>query len=68
MLPPDAQREAIDFIDFLKGRYVKNNKDQQESPLAIPIEKEAFVGIWKNREDLQDSSAWVKQIRESDWK
>ena len=68
ILPPNAQREVIDFIDFLKTRYAVNNESQKQASLATPIEKEAFIGMWHNRKDMEDSSEWVKQIRTNDWK
>lgn len=26
-----------------------------------------FVGMWKDRNDLADSSNWVRQLRQSEW-
>jgi len=68
ILPPNAQREVVDFIDFLKTRYVTESKDQKRTSSATPIEDETFIGMWHNRKDLKDSSEWVKQIRTNDWK
>lgn len=31
------------------------------------LENEPFVGMWKDREDLKDSSQWVRQIRQQEW-
>lgn len=33
----------------------------------ISIKDDPGVGMWKDREDLQDSSAWVRQIRKQEW-
>ena len=30
-------------------------------------ETKAFVGMWRNREDMSDSSAWVRNKRETHW-
>jgi len=27
---------------------------------------EPFIGMWRDREDMQDSSAWVRRVRESE--
>ncbi len=68
ILPLKAQREVVDFIDFLKTRYATESKDQKKALSATPIEDEIFIGMWHNRKDLKDSSEWVKKIRTNDWK
>jgi hypothetical protein len=64
-LPPEAQKQVIDFIAFLQMRYEPKNikKNKPEKKLA----EEAFIGIWRNREDMQDSSAWVRKVRAAEW-
>lgn len=32
------------------------------------IEGEPFVGMWKDREDMQDSTAWVRDLRRKEWR
>ncbi len=32
------------------------------------IQDEPFVGMWKDREDMEDSSQWVHQTRQQEWK
>ncbi len=65
-LPPDAQREVADFIAFLKQRY------QQAVPEVEPaqqdLQEEPFIGIWKDREDMQDSTQWVRSHRQQEWR
>jgi len=43
-----------------------NNSQRQESK-PIDFENEPFVGMWRDRQDLTDSSQWVRQLRESEW-
>jgi hypothetical protein len=64
-LSPEAQKQVIDFIAFLQTRRstVRTRKASPTSRLA----KEAFIGMWRKRVDLQDSTAWVKQIRKAEW-
>jgi len=62
-LPPEARREAEDFIAFLRERYGKKNEEMATGDLR----EESFVGMWKDREDLQDSSAFVRNLRETEW-
>ncbi len=62
-LPPDAQREAENFISFLQERYKRKTK----TVTHFALENDSFVGMWKNRDDLQDSSAFVRELREREW-
>jgi hypothetical protein len=60
-LPPEAQQEAADFVDFLAKNYLqKDDSSSKKSVLDSP-----FRGMWKNREDLKDSTQWVRNIRKS---
>nr|CAA6830566.1 MAG: Unknown protein [uncultured Thiotrichaceae bacterium] len=61
-LPPEAQKEAAHFIEFLKTRYksVKAKSDDK-------VEDEPFIGIWRDHDDMQNSSEWVRGLREKDW-
>ena len=62
-LPSEAKREVADFIAFLRDRYGKKNEKIANGDLR----EESFVGMWKDREDLQDSSAFVRELRETEW-
>ena len=63
-LPIEAQRQIEDFVAFLRQRY------QSSSPVETTrtnLTTEEFIGMWRDREDLQDSSAWVRNVRQSHW-
>jgi hypothetical protein len=63
-LPPEAQRQLQDFISFLRERY----RSSQLKLAPLPdLESEAFVGMWRDRSEMSDSSAWVRSIRQSHW-
>jgi hypothetical protein len=32
-----------------------------------PIKEEPFIGMWSDRKDMENSSKWVKNIREKEW-
>ena len=34
---------------------------------ATKLTDEPFIGMWRDREDMQDSGAWVRRVRESEW-
>jgi hypothetical protein len=59
-LPEEAQQIVIDFVIFLKQRY----QNQPTNPQPLNLENEPFVGMWSDRPEMQDSTAWVRQIRQ----
>jgi hypothetical protein len=63
-LPETAQKQVIDFVAFLKQRY-----GQPEPPVLHPLnlQNQPFVGMWRDRPDTQDSTAWVRQVRQQHW-
>ncbi|MFP4395317.1 MAG: DUF2281 domain-containing protein [Anaerolineales bacterium] len=65
-LPPAAQREVLDFIAFLQTRY-KNQVQSEKIPTERNLSDEPFVGMWQDRDDMQDSSAWVRKVRTQEW-
>jgi hypothetical protein len=64
-LPPEAQRQVVDFIAFLQTRYQPIAKGRTKSKSRLSDEK--YIGIWRNRDDLNDSSAWVRKNRATEW-
>ncbi|MFN6496165.1 MAG: hypothetical protein RMX65_003850 [Nostoc sp. DedQUE01] len=64
-LPPEAQRQVIDFIAFLRQRYAVVKLDSQ-SP-DIDLINDNFIGMWNDRQDLADSTGWVRRVRENEW-
>lgn len=64
-LPLDAQKMVIDFIAFLRSRYAQEPTEQRAAPDSLA--DEAFVGMWRDRADMADSSSWVRSIRDQEW-
>ena len=63
-LPPEAQRQVVDFIVFLRTRYAPSRR---RTTKPTKLANEPFIGMWRSREDFQDSSAWVRRVRQSEW-
>ena len=51
-LPPEAQKQILDFMAFLKTRYppIPTTKKVRRTKLA----NEPFIGMWRTRRDMQD--------------
>ncbi len=65
-LPPAAQKQVYEFIAFLKTRQRKPAAKKQ-SKTKNGLLDEPFIGMWKDNENLKDSSAWVRKSRKSEW-
>ena len=61
-LPSEAQNALTDFLAFLKERY----GSRSDAPKPIDL-NQPFVGMWADREDMEDSTAWVRHLRETEW-
>lgn len=64
-LPPEAQQQVADFIAFLRTRYQEIHSAKKSN--QVNLADDPFIGLWRDREDMQDSSAWVRSIREREW-
>ena len=64
-IPTEAQKEAADFVEFLYNKYTQQS--DQDTPPKKSILDSPFRGMWKDREDMKDSTAWVRNIRKSQW-
>ncbi len=64
-LPPEAQQEVLDFMAFLKTRYAHVSAPKKVR--RTKLTDEPFIGMWRTRRDMQDSSAWVRNLRQREW-
>lgn len=65
--PEELQLLLLDFIELLKKRYPSLKKDNLNLEITENIDDESFIGMWKDREDMQNSHDWVRKIREQEW-
>ena len=64
-LPEDAQRQVTELIAALRQLSLKTKSALQDERPSL--KDEPFVGMWKDRDDIKDSSVWVRNLRESEW-
>lgn len=64
-LPPEAQKQVKDFIAFLRACYPTTQPVRKTR--RIRLADEPFIGMWRDREDMQDSTAWVRSLRQHEW-
>ena len=65
-LPSEAQQEAAEFVDYLSQKYIQQPIDSSSSKKKSILES-SFRGMWKDREEMQDSTKWVRELRKSRW-
>lgn len=41
---------------------------QVEKTANLEHFEEPFIGMWRDRDDMRDSSDWVRKTRNSEWK
>lgn len=64
-LPLEAQRQIEDLIAVLRRRY--ESSPSTTIVVTDPLANEEFVGMWRDRNDMVDSTRWVRTIRQSHW-
>ena len=61
-LSPEKQQAVLYFAEFLAQKAEAANSSNKGS-----FQDEPFFGMWQDREDMSDSSAWVRRIRQQEW-
>ena len=63
-LPGEARQQMTDFLAFLRTKYISAASSRKP---AGALTDEPFIGIWRDRDDMIDSTAWVRSIRKREW-
>ncbi|MDZ8051454.1 MAG: hypothetical protein RMX68_004285 [Aulosira sp. ZfuVER01] len=63
-LPSEAQSQVMDFIAVLRQKYTV--VEPAFEPPNVDLLNHSFIGMWRDRQDLTDSTAWVRNIRENE--
>ena len=64
-LPPEAQQQVLAFIEFLRERYAPERRRARAKRTGLA--DDPFIGMWRKRQDMADSTAWVRNVREREW-
>jgi len=76
-LPPDAQYAAAQFIAFLRQQSIPAIVPQDGQPPAaapksrkprIPLSQEPIIGMWRDRPEMEDSVAYIRQLRKREFR
>ncbi len=68
-LPEQARQEVTDFFQFIQKKYRRRAATGSKTlkKTAQVLTDAGFVGMWKDRADMNDAASWVRQQRESVW-
>jgi hypothetical protein len=58
-LPPEGLEKAAEFIAGLREYYARQGSGHGKFDFSIL----GFFGIWRDRADMQDSTAWARTLR-----
>ncbi len=64
-LSEEDQRRVASFILSLRAESTLAGSGEPEK--RTDLTDEPFIGMWREREDLRDSDAWLRGIREREW-
>lgn len=62
-LPPEGRNLLENFLEFMRQRYSNQNTPAPNTLLP----NESFIGMWRDRDEMTDSSAWIRSLRTSEW-
>jgi len=64
-LPPEAQKLVAELVAFL-GKASRHPKSSRRKNVGSLLD-EKFIGLWKDRDDMQDSNTYVRNLRKTEW-
>ena len=69
-LPPTSKKLVEELVSAL-GAGVDESASTSLATLTKPRSKklssQPFVGMWRDREEMTDSTAWVRHQRQQEW-
>lgn len=63
-LSENDQRRVASFILSLREEDDATDSEGERLP---SLKEEPFVGMWEGREDMRNSSSWLRELREREW-
>ena len=66
-LPAEAQALAAEFVLMLRRRYVDTSLVTEPKSKYTDWTKLAAFGMWKDRPEMEDSVAYVRELRKREW-
>ena len=64
-LTPEAQKLVTELVLLLSRQ---SRQPSRQKTKRLPLRQEKFIGMWKDREDMADSAAYVRNLRRTEWR
>jgi len=64
VLPKEKQEELSDFVEFLLSRTETKPVLTEHTELDLQT---PFFGMWADRPEMNDSTAYIHALRQSEW-
>jgi hypothetical protein len=64
-LPSEARKRVDALIAALTGQLMSSSP--AGAGTSTPLGDEPFVGLWRGRSEMEESSDWVRSTRRSEW-
>jgi hypothetical protein len=61
-LPEESRERVLELIAALAKQHMPLAEKARTDLMADP-----FIGMWRDRDDLADSSTWVRSSRNREW-
>jgi len=65
VLPPEALKLVADFVGVISSQYAVLTKPTPSQRTSL--REEPFIGMWVDRADMADSTAYVRKLRQEEW-
>lgn len=60
----EQQQKVLEYAQSLQQETLSPNSSLKKRTWR----NHPFVGMWKDRAEIQDSVAWVKEVRKNEWR
>lgn len=64
-LPAEAQELVSALVAFLHREHQRSQSSRKKT--AIDLTDEKFIGLWKDRDDMQESNTYIRNLRNNEW-
>jgi hypothetical protein len=64
-LPMEAQELVSSLVAFLGREHQRSQPSRKKK--AVDLMDEKFIGLWKDRDDMLDSGAYIRNLRKNEW-
>lgn len=65
VLPPEALKLVAEFVGVISSQYAVLTKPAPSQ--RTKLRAEPIIGLWADRADMADSTAYIRKLRQEEW-